>query len=115
MSYRKPCHDALCYELAAKGGAYCEKHKPTTDFVRRGRSRMYKTKNWQKMRKVCLNRKPLCVTCEKSGIVRAAREVDHIIPHRGDEKLFSDLDNLQGLCKSCHSKKTREEQKTVVY
>ena len=67
------------------------------------------------MRTICLNRNPLCVVCEKAGVVKAAKEVDHITPHRGDEGLFSDLDNLQGLCKSCHSKKTRQEQKTVVY
>jgi hypothetical protein len=52
------------------------------------------------MRTICLNRNPLCVVCEKAGVVKAAKEVDHITPHRGDEGLFSDLDNLQGLCKS---------------
>jgi 5-methylcytosine-specific restriction protein A len=40
-----------------------------------------------------------------------ATEVDHIIPHKGDMKLFWDSDNWQGLCKSCHSKKTAKEQR----
>ena len=30
--------------------------------------------------------------------------LDHIIPHRGDRKLFWDRDNWQALCKSCHAK-----------
>ena len=40
-----------------------------------------------------------------------AKEVDHIIPHRGDMQLFWDVANWQGLCKSCHSKKTAQEQR----
>jgi 5-methylcytosine-specific restriction protein A len=35
--------------------------------------------------------------------------VDHIVPHRGDERLAFDRDNLQGLCKSCHDRKTATE------
>lgn len=35
--------------------------------------------------------------------------VDHIIPHRGDMKLFWDEDNWQSLCKHCHDVKTAKE------
>lgn len=42
-------------------------------------------------------------------MVRAATEVDHIIPHRGDQQLFWDTNNWQGLCKPCHSRKTAQE------
>ncbi|WP_327198035.1 HNH endonuclease [Sporanaerobacter acetigenes] len=28
--------------------------------------------------------------------------VDHIEPHKGNEDLFYDINNLQSLCKSCH-------------
>ena len=35
---------------------------------------------------------------------------DHIVPHRGDVELYYDMDNLQTLCASCHSRdKQREE------
>ena len=51
--------------------------------------------------------------CQKCGILtrqgRAgprAGEVDHIVDHHGDSKLFFDHQNLQLLCKSCHIKKT---------
>lgn len=38
-----------------------------------------------------------------------APECDHIIPHRGDERLKWDMDNLQTLHKRCHSTKTITE------
>lgn len=36
-------------------------------------------------------------------------EVDHIKPVRGWPELAFDLDNLQTLCRQCHSRKTRIE------
>ena len=37
--------------------------------------------------------------------------VDHIIPHKGDTKLFWDRNNLQTMTKKCHdSAKARYEQ-----
>lgn len=36
--------------------------------------------------------------------------VDHIIPHRGDKKLFWDERNWQGLCKKHHDRKTAKEK-----
>ena len=38
-----------------------------------------------------------------------ATDVDHIVPHRGDARLLYDENNLQSLCKSCHSRKTATE------
>lgn len=61
---------------------------------------------WRKIRRAHLNKYPLCAECKRNGIVRLANEVDHIRPHRGNIDLFFDMDNLQSLCKSCHSSKT---------
>ena len=62
---------------------------------------------WQKFRESFLRKNSLCAECRKDGIVKEATEVDHIIPHRGDMKLFWDTkNNVQGLCKSHHSTKT---------
>lgn len=46
-----------------------------------------------------------CVTCPARGRL----EVDHIKPVRTHPELSFDLANLQTLCRSCHSKKTRVE------
>ena len=51
----------------------------------------------------------MCVECEKQGRIVAASEVDHKVPHKGNSFLFWDRDNWQGLCKSCHSRKTMRE------
>jgi len=40
-------------------------------------------------------------------MIEATRQIDHIVPFRGlDDPLRLDRANLQGLCASCHSRKT---------
>ncbi|MEL7488893.1 MAG: HNH endonuclease signature motif containing protein [Pseudomonadota bacterium] len=46
-----------------------------------------------------------CVQCGARGRL----EVDHIKPVRTHPELSFDLDNLQTLCPSCHTRKTRIE------
>jgi 5-methylcytosine-specific restriction endonuclease McrA len=65
---------------------------------------------WQRAREGYLAKHPLCVKCQAIDIVTAATVVDHIVPHRGDERLFWDSDNWQSLCKTHHdSDKAKEE------
>lgn len=66
---------------------------------------------WQKARERFLKKNPLCAYCQRDDRVTAANVVDHITPHRGDQKLFWRESNWQALCSSCHSSvKQREEQ-----
>lgn len=58
---------------------------------------------------------PLCVRCQSEGKIVPATVVDHIIPHRGDQKLFWDQKNWQPLCKSCHDTKTMTEDRYQDY
>jgi len=53
---------------------------------------------WRKARLRFLAEHPLCVMCERRGVISAAAIVDHIIPHKGDAALFWDENNWQGLC-----------------
>ncbi|KNC17170.1 HNH endonuclease signature motif containing protein [Pseudomonas sp. RIT-PI-a] len=65
---------------------------------------------WQKARLVHLAAHPLCVYCDRAGLVVAASVVDHIAAHNGDQTLFWDRANWQSLCKPCHDGvKQREE------
>jgi 5-methylcytosine-specific restriction endonuclease McrA len=49
--------------------------------------------------------------CLQVEDVTAADTVDHVRPHKGDEVLFFDGNNLQSLCASCHNRhKQREER-----
>lgn len=61
---------------------------------------------WRKARAVYLFDNPLCVHCEQEDKITAASVVDHRIPHKGDNRLFWDRSNWQGLCKRCHDIKT---------
>ena len=66
-------------------------------------------RRWAKARATFLAHHPLCATCTANGLITAAAEVDHIVPHRGDPALFWDPANWQPLCKACHSRKTAGE------
>jgi 5-methylcytosine-specific restriction protein A len=71
--------------------------------VQRGRhNSFYASAWWRRTRKAILLEQPWCRICG----IHPSEEVDHIRPHRGDEQLKKDTDNLQGLCKKCHSAKT---------
>ena len=114
------CRAPGCEELALPGCPRCEEHEAEQgkaealrrQSAKRGAhvwSKMYQTPEWKRGRLDHLRANPLCVDCGSIGLVVPAREVDHIVPHRGDLKLFRDKKNWQGLCKTCHSRKTARE------
>jgi 5-methylcytosine-specific restriction protein A len=51
----------------------------------------------------------------KEGKYVKATDVDHIVPHRGNSKLFWDQGNWQPLCHKHHSIKTRREDNNPSY
>ncbi|HCE39691.1 MAG: HNH endonuclease [Alcanivorax sp.] len=61
-------------------------------------------KRWRAAREQFLAEHPLCVFCQRRGRVAAATVVDHIVPHRGDQKLFWSRSNWQALCAPCHNR-----------
>lgn len=65
---------------------------------------------WRKYRAVFLSEHPLCIECERQGLIVEATVVDHIIPHRGDYGLFWDEANHAALCKPHHDRKTGKGQ-----
>lgn len=77
--------------------------------------RWYKTARWQALRMAILTRDMF--TCQWLGCGRVEPDTsklvaDHREPHRGDERLFWDQDNLWCLCKHCHdSAKQRQEHR----
>lgn len=87
---------------------------------RRGsqRDRGY-TRRWEAAAKRFKGKYPLCgmrpgdlapvmSRCHDQGRVVPAFQVDHVVPHKGDEALFWDEENnWQSLCASCGSRKSR--------
>lgn len=112
----RPCKKLGCPELTRDKSGYCDKHRYIYEEEQKAwqsyhkerksaRERGYNTR-WDKARKSYLKKHPLCVECEKEGRYIPATVVDHIIPHRGDQKLFWDTSNWQPLCKHHHDMKT---------
>ena len=103
---KSPCRYPGCPNLCDKG-VYCSKHMQfSSDRMRGGAEARGYDSRWRKARAAFLQRNPLCNECMKHGMLTPATVVDHVIPHRGDQKLFWDEDNWQALCKSCHDRKT---------
>ena len=82
----------------------------STDRVRGGADARGYNSKWRKARVAFLQKHPLCAECQREGKLTPATVVDHIIPHRGDQRLFWDEKNWQPLCKDCHDKKTGSGQ-----
>jgi 5-methylcytosine-specific restriction protein A len=69
-------------------------------------------RRWAVAALLYLNDHPLCAECRRQGRPpQPATCVDHVTPHRGDLRLFWNQKNWQGLCASCHSRKTLQEQR----
>ena len=99
------CESPGCGAVAL-GARYCSAHKMTDNDRGRASSRERYGKNWQKLRKLVIERDPVCTA---PGCLEPTDEVDHIVrtSKGGDDS----LDNLQGLCRRCHRTKTTAERK----
>jgi 5-methylcytosine-specific restriction enzyme A len=67
-------------------------------------SRFYHSARWRKARLMKLRRQPLCELCLIQGRLVAAALVHHMFELASRPDLALDLDNLQSLCPSCHSR-----------
>jgi 5-methylcytosine-specific restriction endonuclease McrA len=50
--------------------------------------------------------------CQERNQLTPATVVDHKVPHRGDDALFWDSDNWQGLCATHHSSTKQRQEAT---
>ena len=109
----RPCKYSGCKELVTTG--YCdnhkaEKHQRYDRYRGSSASRGYDAR-WRRYREVFLKGHPLCECedCKREGMIIPATVVDHIIPHKGNYKMFWDTKNHQAMSKACHDKKTASE------
>ena len=102
-----PCSQPGCARLTNE--RFCEEHKQETDWSRgSAAARGYDTR-WRRARERSLAENPYCAECRKVGELVGATVVDHIRPHRGNEALFRDETNWQGLCSTHHQAKSARE------
>lgn len=116
---RKPCRKPNCGVLTHT--TYCEKHTVQNEEVKKEEVKRYDNSRgtsasrgysykWSKASALYRKNNPLCVMCQKQGVLKINNCVDHIVPVNGpDDPLFWVESNWQGLCTSCHSRKTALE------
>lgn len=115
----RPCRKLGCPNLTRDTSGYCDKHryiyeeqqkqwKDNKEYEQKRKSSNQRGYNgrWRKARETYLKHHPLCVECLKEGRYVPSTVVDHIKPHRGNQKLFWDTNNWQPLCKHHHDMKT---------
>lgn len=116
LALPKACATDRCPRLVRGPGNYCTDcllgkqafDKVTHVFDRGSPAERGYDARWRKAKTEYLEQHPHCVDPDKRhvGVIVSATDVDHVIPHRGDERLFWDKENWQSLCHSCSSFKT---------
>jgi 5-methylcytosine-specific restriction protein A len=110
---KRPCRTPGCPALVDSG--YCPdhvQHRNDNDRSRGSASSRGYDASWKRLRLVALKRdRYLCVSCLAAGRLVAAVDVDHIRTVKAAPDLRLDVTNLQSLCKSCHRRKTANEQR----
>lgn len=112
---KSPCTAPGCRALV-EGGGRCQQHqrvaRQISDASRGTAHERGYGARWQKASKAWLRAHPLCQCpdCQEGKLqVTVATLVDHIIPHKGDMRLFWDNTNWQSMAKPCHDRKTARE------
>ena len=106
MALRSPLHRGAGFADAAD-------RRREFDGQRGSARRRGYTVAWQKARAAYLAQNPLCVFCERQGLVTAAAVVDHIEPHHGDPQKFWNTDNWQPLCRPHHDGTKQRQEKRM--
>lgn len=109
-----PCRQPGCGAVLTTPG-YCDTHRSAShhDYARARRGfdterGFYQSVAWRAVRAAFLNDHPLCTHCVGRGRVVAAVVADQVVPLKDGSAQF-DWTNLQGLCVSCHNRKTAHE------
>lgn len=111
----RPCAWLGCPRLVRGKARYCPEHQKRVnaayDAQRGSPTRRGYDARWRRLRQMFLAQHPLCadpyrIHAKQDELVPAT-EVDHIKPKRDGG--MDDWNNLQALCKPCHSQKTAIE------
>lgn len=70
---------------------------------------LYHSRRWTKLSKAFRSEHPLCVECERKGIITPSEVTDHIIPIGYHD--FWDQANWQALCRKCNIIKGNRDKK----
>lgn len=114
LAPKRECSWSGCTTLVTRGR--CDVHEAIVQAKEASRRKAFDrqrpnanargyTNKWRQYSKARLVKHPLCRACERNGRTVLAEVTDHIVPHRGDMKLFWDKTNHQSLCLACNTRK----------
>ena len=83
--------------------------KQNTGIINRQRDPVYHTNRWKKESRQFLDENPLCIECQKKGLLVPAKVTDHIIPKNKCSDIW-DQSNWRPLCFTCHMKKSATDR-----
>lgn len=110
------CLEPGCNVLVHRGR--CSTHRRSLDQARGSRQQRGYDNRWARRAQLFRAKYPLCgdrpgglppvmSKCHDEGRKTLGYQVDHVVPHHGDQRLFWDeLNNWQTLCSSCHTRKS---------
>ena len=105
------CRAPGCPVLLPEGQLRCPPHaklqRETRADIATQLKAWYASARWRALRLAVLQDEPFCRFCHAAGRRVLTVDIDHIQKHGGDPVLFWSRANLQGLCKSCHTRKTK--------
>jgi 5-methylcytosine-specific restriction protein A len=105
MKPARRCSQPGC-GVMINAGDRCPTH-PREPWRRPGQVKRIRGRTLKRLRSALFADSPLCVLCERAGLVRVATIRDHIVPL--GEGGTDDRDNIQALCGPCSDAKTRDE------
>jgi 5-methylcytosine-specific restriction protein A len=103
----RPCLEPHCGVLVPPGRVRCATHSKALG--RGSRTARGYDEDYQRLRRVFMAQpeNQLCRSCLTQDRITLATDCDHIVPFRGrSDPRRLDTNNLQPLCRSCHSIKT---------
>ena len=108
-SPKTPCRLSGCPKLTSR--EYCEKHRKIANnhynkYQRDPECNKRYNHYWRKIRKEFLNLHPICEMCKHNGKITPTQEIHHCVSLSSGGT--HDFENLEALCKSCHSKISAE-------
>lgn len=99
----KACLTHGCRVLVRGSASRCPEHARAKESARGSSTSRGYDAEWRRLRGAHLSAHPMC---SHPACDLIATDVDHVTPHRGDDRLRLDPDNLQSLCHGHHSSKT---------
>ena len=110
MPWKPKAHNAQQVEQARRQ----QRHQYENTAERMADKRFYASVAWRRFRAAYLMVNPLCVHCRRQGFIRVAEHVHHVKDRKAYPELTFDVDNVEGLCRPCHSAEEARRRGGVV-